>query len=232
MTIDQLHAAIAKGLPIEDADLSSLEWKDLSCAGATFLRCRFIGCRFAHVDFRGAIFQDCIFTDKAASKGAVFAFSELREVRLLRCDLSFCRFDRCKLFAIELDRCNLLGAHFSAVDFSHSFGRKMTQTKAAIRRCNLDVTNLAGIRLSQCDLSGSSFREADLTDADLTGANLQECDLAECDLNRAQLADADIRRAKIGGLNILRLGSVKGLKVSADQQWLLLAGLGIEVHPD
>jgi len=51
-------------------------------------------------------------------------------------------------------------------------------------------------------------------------------------LNRAQLAGADIRRAKIGGLNILRLGSVKGLKVSADQQWLLLAGLGIEVHPD
>jgi hypothetical protein len=28
------------------------------------------------------------------------------------------------------------------------------------------------------------------------------------------------------------LGSITGLKVSRDQQWLLLAGLGIEVHPD
>jgi hypothetical protein len=84
MTIDQLHAAIDKGSLIEDADLSSLEWKDRSCAGATFLRCRFIGCRFAHVDFRGASFTACIFTDKVASRGAVFAFSELREARSLQ----------------------------------------------------------------------------------------------------------------------------------------------------
>ena len=196
------------------------------------MRCSFIGCRFAHADFRGATFEECIFTDKAASAGSTFAFAELREARLIRCDLSFCHFDRCKLFAIEMDRCNLLGARFNGADFSHSFGKKVVQTKAAIRRCNLDVTNLTAIRLPQCDLSGSSFREADLTDADLSGANLQECDLQECELLRANLATADLRRAKIAGLNVLSLRSVQGLKVSADQQWLLLAAIGIEVHPD
>jgi fluoroquinolone resistance protein len=232
MTIDELQAAIAKGSPIEDADLSHLEWNETSCAGATFLRCRFIRCRFAHVDFSGATFHDCIFTDKTALKGSAFAFSNLREARLARCDLSFCHIDRSKLFAIEMDRCNLVGARFSSVDFSKSFSRKLVQTKAAMRRCNFDVTNLAAIRLPQCDLSGSSFREADLTDADLSGANLQECDLQECDLMRANLADADLRRARIAGLNILSLSNVKGLKVSGEQQWLLLAGIGIEVHPD
>jgi fluoroquinolone resistance protein len=232
MTVEQLHAAIAQRAPIEDADLSHLQWNDLSCAGATFIRCRFIGCRLAHVDFRGATFEDCIFTDKSALRGSTFAFSKLREARLLRCDLSFCLIDRCKLFAIEMDRCNLLGARFNLVDFSQSFSRKLIQTRAAFHRCNLDVTNLAAIRLPQCDLSASSMREADLTGADLTGANLQECDLQECDLTSANLADADIRRAKIAGLNILSLASVKGLKVSAEQQWLLLAGMGIEVHPD
>jgi fluoroquinolone resistance protein len=232
MTIEELHHAIAKGAPIEDADLSHLEWKDLACAGAKFVRCRFIGCRLAHVDFRGAIFEDCIFTDKSALRGSAFAFTNLRETRLLRCDLSFCLIDRCKLFAIEMDRCNLLGARFNNVDFSQSFSRKLMQTRAAFRRCNLDVTNLAAIRLPQCDLSGSSLREADLTGADLTGANLQACDLQECDLTSANLTDADLRRARIAGLNILTLASVQGLKVSAEQQWLLLAGMGIEVHPD
>jgi len=66
----------------------------------------------------------------------------------------------------------------------------------------------------------------------LTGANLRDCDLEKCELVRAKLADADLRHAKIAGLNVLSLGSIKGLKVSQDQQWLLLAGLGIEVHPD
>src|SRR5580704_17884321 len=99
MTTVEFQAALAKGLPIEDADLSKVEWKDAQCDGASFL-----GCRFAHADFRGASFTDCIFTDKAASVGSTFAFSELREARLIRCDLSFCHFDRCKLFAIELER--------------------------------------------------------------------------------------------------------------------------------
>ena len=157
MTIDELHRAISNGAPVEDADLSHLEWKDFSCVGAKFVRCRFIGCRLAHVDFRGATFEDCIFTDKTALRGSTFAFSNLREARMTRCDLSFCLIDRCKLFAIEMDRCNLLGARFNNVDFSQSLSRKLVQTRAALRRCNLDVANIAAIRLPQCDLSGSSL---------------------------------------------------------------------------
>ena len=57
-------------------------------------------------------------------------------------------------------------------------------------------------------------------------------DLEKCELLRAKPAGADVRGAKIAGLNLLSLGTMKGLKVSADQQWLLLAGLGVEVHPD
>ncbi len=231
-TYNDLQAAIEEGLPIEDADLSQLDWKDAQCAGATFIRCRFIGCRFGHADFRGATLEECIFTDKATSKGSTFAFSELREARLIRCDLSFCLFDRCKLFDIAMDKCNLLGARFEHADFSHSYGRKVTPNKATIHRCNFEIAQLVGVRLPQCDLSGSSFREADLTDADLTGANLRDCDLEKCELLRAKLAGADVRGAKVAGLNLLSLGSMQGLRVSQEQQWLLLAGLGIEVHPD
>jgi fluoroquinolone resistance protein len=232
LTTREFHAALESGSAMEDADLSAVDWKDARCDGAGFLRCRFIGCRFAQADFRGATFEDCIFTNKAASVGSTFAFSELREARLIRCDLSFCHFDRCKLFAIEMDRCNLLGARFDHVDFSHAYGRKVTPTKATLHRCNFDIAQMTGIGLAGCDLSGSSFREADLTDADLTGANLGDCDLEKCELLRAKLAEADLRHARIPGLNVLILGTINGLKVSQDQQWLLLAGLGIEVHPD
>ncbi len=224
--------AIANGRPVEDADLSNLDWKDAPCAGASFLRCRFVGCRFAHADFRGATFEDCVFTDKAAATGCTFAFSELHEARLIRCDLSFCHFDRCRLFAIEMDRCNLLGANFSNADFGHAYGRKMTSIKATFRRCNFEIASLAGVRLPECDLASSIFREADLTDADLSGAILRDCDLEKCELLRAKLAGADIRGAKIAGLNLLSLGSMEGMKISQNQQWLLLAGLGLEVHPD
>src|SRR5262245_27994497 len=116
LTTKFLAAALSSGSPIEDADLAEVDWKDLACEGTTFVRCRFIGGRFAHTDFRGASFEECIFTDKAASKGATFAFSEMREARLTRCDLSFCHFDRCKLFDLTMERCNLLGARFNNVD--------------------------------------------------------------------------------------------------------------------
>ena len=232
MTTEQLLNAIANGDTIEDADLSEVDWKDLSCAEAKFIRCRFMRCRFAHTDIRAASFEDCIFADKEASVGATFAFTEMHEAHLIRCDLSFCHFDRARLFDIHMERCNLLGARFTGADFSHSLGRKVVQFKASIRKCNLDVTNLVGIRLPQCDLSGSSFREADLTDADLSGANLQESMLEEAELLRADLSDADLRRAKFAGLDIRSLKRVKGMKISADHQWLLLAALGIEVDPD
>ncbi|HLX37916.1 MAG TPA: pentapeptide repeat-containing protein, partial [Candidatus Binataceae bacterium] len=84
MTTGQLLEAIANGDAIEGVDLSAVDWKDLSGAEAKFIRCRFIRCRFAHTDLRAASFEDCIFTDKQASVGATFAFTEMREARLIR----------------------------------------------------------------------------------------------------------------------------------------------------
>ena len=252
MKSDAFQDLLASGKPVEGANLSSVDWTDADCGGACFIdcviedaqlkntiftdahltRCRFIRCRSAHANFRGATLEDCIFTDKAASVGSVFAFSELREARLLRCDLSFCVFERSKLFSIEMEKCNLLGARFNHADFSHSFARKTTTTKASMRRCNFELASLVGIRLPGCDLTESIFREADLTDADLSEADLRRCDIDKCELVRAKLDGADLRGAKIAGLNLLSLASMKGLKVSQDQQWTLLAELGIEVHPE
>lgn len=252
MGTQEFRGLLAKGGEVHGAALSRIDWDSAQCAdaalsdcvvedavlsgtvlsGARLVRCRFARCRFAHVDLRGAYIEECSFTDRGASVGSTFAFSELRESRFKGCDLSFCKFERSQLFAIEMNQCNLLGAKFVGADFSHSYGRKMVAVRATLRDCNLELAQLAGISLPGCELARSSFREADLSNADLTGADLRGCDLREAELESAKLEKADLRGAEFAGLNLLTLGSIKGMKINPDQQWVLLAGLGVDISTD
>ena len=86
--------------------------------------------------------------------------------------------------------------------------------------------------MPECDLSASRFREAVLIDADLQGADLRGCDLFQAVTAGAKLRGADIRGAQVSGLNLNELASFDGLKVSADQQHLLLSALGVDVRSD
>jgi fluoroquinolone resistance protein len=162
-------------------------------------------------------------------EGCSFAFSDLRNVRFLQCDLSFAAFDRSDLFSVEMDRCNLLGSRFTKVDFSHAYSRKVVTTRAVFRGCNLGLAEMAELRLASCDLSGCRFREANLERTDLSGADLRDCDLFQAVLDGAKLDRADLTGAEISGLNLLRLASFARLKINADQQHVLLAALGIDV---
>ncbi len=247
-----LHDRLTEGSPINGADLSAIDWQDrgyddpvfIGCsfadsrfistrlAGGRFINCRFLRSRFSHADLRETVFQDCLFVDRADQpEGCGFAFSDLRSARFVRSDLSFATFDRCDLFSVEMERCNLLGASFTHVDFSHAYSRKVVTTRAAFRSCNLELANLAELRLASCDLSGSRLREANLERTDLTDADLRDCDLFQAILDGARLDRADLSDAEISGLNLLSLASFSRLKIKADQQYALLSALGIDVDP-
>ena len=73
------------------------------------------------------------------------------------------------------------------------------------------------------------MREANFEACDLSDADLRECDLFQAMLNGARLDRADVRGAELSGLNLLRLGSFARLKISADQQHVLMAALGVDV---
>jgi fluoroquinolone resistance protein len=247
MDAAQLHDRLTNGAPIEGASLTDIDWAERRYDDAMFVDCgfsaaqftatglagaRFTRCRFAHADLHEATFEDCVFVDRAEKvEGCNFAFSDLRDVRWLQCDLSLAVFDRCDLFSVELDRCNLLGARFTKVDFSHAYSRKVITTRARFRGCNLGLAEMAELRLASCDLSGSRFREANLAGTDLSGADLRDCDLFQAVLDGARLDRADLTGAEISGLNLLRLAGFARMKINADQQYALLAALEIEVEP-
>lgn len=219
----------------EDADFDGCEFArivfaDAPLQGARFRRCRFVRCRFSHAELRGAVFEDCSFTDPdEAAAGCVFAFSRLRDARLSRCDLAFAVFERSELHNVEIDRCSLLGARFDRADFSHAYGRKSVSTRAIFRECNLELADLSGAKLMTCDLSGSRMRETCLAGADLTDADLRDCDLFQADFAKARLAGADLRGAAISGLDLIALESFQGLRITPEQQHLLLTAIGVEV---
>ena len=190
---------------IEDAQFSNTVLN-----GARFTNCRIVRCRAAHADLREAVFDNCGFADAETHAGLIIAFSELEQARFVNCDLTLSQFDRSSLHAITLEDCNLRGARFHRADFSRSFGRNIVRTAASFRDCNLELAEMADVRLPGCDLSRCNLREADLGGADLEGA--------------------DLRGAEISGLNLLALASREGLKVNADQQYRLLTALGVDVH--
>jgi hypothetical protein len=186
----------------------------------------------ADTDLRGAVFEDCALTDADAHAGLVVSFSRLEDARFSRSDLSFARFERSDAYDLRVEDCNLRGARIQQVDFSKSLGRRVLRTSGAFRRCNFHLAEMADVSLRGWDLSGSRFREADLSGADLEGADLSGCDLFGAILSRARLAGADLRRAEIAGLDLTALATRAGLKITAGQQHLLLAALGIDVSLD
>ena len=96
---------------------------------------------------------------------------------------------------------------------------------------NLELADLAELRMPDCDLNNSRFREAVLFDADFEGADLRGCDFVQALTAGAKFARADMRGADLSGMSLVELGSFARMMVSADQQYPLLAALGVDVFP-
>ena len=169
-------------------------------SGARFSRCRLLRAAFAHADLREAVFADCVFADPETQQGGDFAFCRLDEAR------------------------------FPQARFHRAFGRKVVRAAVDFLKCNLELADLADANLAACDLSGSRLREADIGGADLEGANLRDTDLFQARIDGARLAGADLRGGEVSGLDLRRLASYEGLKITADQQFRLLDALGLDIH--
>ena len=61
---------------------------------------------------------------------------------------------------------------------------------------------------------------------------LHDTDLFGAMLAGARLAGADLRGAEVSGVDLLALATRAGLKITLDQQYPLLTGLGIDVCLD
>jgi fluoroquinolone resistance protein len=214
----------------DDCTLRSVRLSNTVLDGAQFKASRLLACRFAHAQMREARFEDCVMSE--AQSGCEFAFGRMEEVRFARCNLSFARFDRVAIYNGVFEACNLRGASFVKADFGRAFGRSLVRWAGSFAGSNLELADLAELRLPEGDFSRCLFREADLRDADLEGCDLRGSDLFQALTTGAKLARADLRDAEVSGLDLSRLASVDSMKVTADQQYRLLTALGVDVCPD
>lgn len=222
-----LSDAVLTDCTIRDAQLSGVVMQ-----GAKLTGCRLIRCRFAHADLREASFQTCVFADDEGHAGVQFAFSQIDQVSLKSCDLSFARLDRVSAYGFVAEDCNWRGATFMKVDFHRVLSRSTILCKGVFHRCNLELADLSELSLPGGDLSGSSLREATLAKANLSDADLSGCDLHLADLFKAKLSGANLRGAQVDGLDLSELESWRGAKIALNQQYALLSAMGLEIHAD
>lgn len=218
-----LTEAVFEGCTFTEVQLSNTVLE-----GARFRACRILRCRFAHVDLREALFEDCVMAE--GQRGCGFAFGRLETARFARCDLSFSKFDRVALYGAAFEACNLRGAAFAQADFGRAFSRNVVRWAGSFAGSNLELADLADLRLPGGDFNRCSLREADLRGADLEAADLREANLFQTLIGGVKLARADLRGAEVSGLELTALASLTELKVSADQQYRLLTALGLDVH--
>lgn len=247
----QLEEHLASGLPVEHADLSAIDWSDLGggvlvarhcifkdalfddseLAGARFEDCTFSKCRFAGANLTDAIFLRCGFFDSETRAGCSFARSDLQGATFENCNLATADFGLASLFDVTFKNCKAAGVDFDGARFGRMLGRKPGPSRVRFLGSLLDMANFSQAKLADCVLSECSLRQANMWQADLSSADLRGSDLSEATTTGAILDNADLREAILFGIDVTRLSSFEGIKVSADQLPDIVRAIGIKVFP-
>lgn len=247
----QLEEAILARTPVEDADLSAIDWSDLpsgaliarhcrfsgasfaeaDLAGARFEGCNFERARFAGANFTDAQFSGCSFFDAEAREGCDFSRADLEGATFENCNLAMARFALAGLFDVTFKHCKAAGADFEDAHFSKTAGGRVAVSRVRFVSTILDMASFRQARLDDCVFTESSLRQADLRQVTAASADLRDCDLTEAILDGAILDNADLRGATVLGLDITKLASFEGTKVSAEQLADIVRPLGIKVFP-
>ena len=197
-----------------------------------FRNCTFEPARFASCKFVGAQFEDCAFFIPGQKKGCTFAFCELRNVEMARCNFSVNSFERCDLYNLRATDCSFRGVDFNGSTFSRAISKKVVLTKAKFDKCNFSFADMSGLALQGCELLSCKLSETALFDTDLSDAAMTGSIIDRAEWDRARLSRADLRGATISGLNLALLADYAGLTISESEQQSILGQLGVNVSPD
>lgn len=247
----QLEELLASKLPVEHADLSEIDWSDLvggvlvarhcvfrdvtfddaELAGARFEDCTFTNCRFAGSNLTDALFLRSGFFDSETRAGCSFARSDLQGATFESCNLATADFGLASLMDVTFKNCKAAGVDFDGARFGRMMGRKQGPSRVTFIGSMLDMANFSQAKLSDCVLSECSLRQANLWQADLSSADMRGSDLSEAVMTGAILDNANLRDAILFGIDVTRLASFEGVKVSSDQLPDIVRAIGIKVFP-
>lgn len=247
----QLEELILAGKPIENADLSQIDWTDLApgrivarkcvfressmveaeLVGALFENCTFENVRFAGANLTDARFVRCALFNAVTRQGCDFSRADLENASFENCNLSTARFHLARLFDATFDKCKASGCDFEDAIFSRKGGGRIAIARVRFAMTLLDMANFRQGSLEECIFTDCGLRQTDFRQATLAGADLSGSDLSEAVLDGAMLDNADLRGATLYGINITQLAGFENVKVSSDQLSDIVRALGIKVFP-
>lgn len=251
VTQERLEDLLASGHPVGHADLSDIDWSDVSggvlvarhctfnnvqfsdaeLAGARFEDCTFSRCRFAGTNLTDAAFLRCGFFDGETREGCSFSRADLQGATFENCNLATADFGLANLFDATFKNCKAAGASFEGSRFNRMMGRRAGPSRVSFSHCMLDMADFSQAQLADCILAECSLRQANLRQAVLSSADLHGSDLSEAMTVGAIFDHADLRDAVLFGLDVTRLAGFEGIRVSADQLPDIVRAIGIKVFP-
>jgi uncharacterized protein YjbI with pentapeptide repeats len=142
----------------------------------------------------------------------------LRDVRLLKCDLSNSILQGFEATRVEFVDCRMTGLR--AVECRWQ--------DVLVENCDLRYAQLNGSQFRRSEFKSCNLAESDLRGTDLEGAVFTNAILHRADLSRAKLRGTDLRGAEIEGITV-RPEDLSGAIVSVAQAIGLAKLLGVEI---
>ena len=176
--------SLAKGVNLQGAYLSGVNWNNM----------RLLEANLVDVDFTGASLADARFNDsrmdRAVFRSAVLNRTTFREAAGEDVDFTGANLGGAILDVAQFDGADFVDANLAGAWLVGTSLVAADLTRAQFSQANLSCSNLYLARLDQ----------ADLTDAELCGAALDRCDLRQAIVRRT-----DFREARLIGANLTEL---------------------------
>ena len=180
--------------------------------------------RFKGLDFSGQTLTETEF------ENCVFQKCEFVESEFKSCEFTECKFVNCRLSATKVTDSRFMNVTFiDSKVIGLDWIRASSVMFLSFDRCDISMSNFAGLELGEFSLIESVAREVNFVET-----VLQKSDMSGTDFELARFLKTDLRQANfIDAKNYLidvTSNKLKGAKFKMPEAIKLLDGLGVEVE--
>ena len=180
--------------------------------------------RFKGLDFSGQTLTETEF------ENCVFQKCEFVESEFKSCEFTECKFVNCRLSATKVTDSRFMNVTFiDSKVIGLDWIRASSVMFLSFDRCDISMSNFAGLELGEFSLIESVAREVNFVET-----VLQKSDMSGTDFELARFLKTDLRQANfIDAKNYLidvTSNKLKGAKFKMPEAIELLDGLGVEVE--
>ncbi len=176
------------GEEAENLSLGSIDLKECSFSG-----CSFLDSRFQATGFDRVVFRDCDLT------GCSFSECGLRQVTFLGCRMLGTNFSDCTLTGCRFEDCQGKYMGLVACTLKQPVLSDCSMSGGSLSRSKLQRPSISRCDLTRCDFSGAELGSVDLSTSAIDGATWTISQLKNITVTTAQAIDL----ARLMGLNIV-----------------------------